>query len=77
MPRRRVNKKKFDECGHVGFGKICRRCEQAEKLEKASTWPKRKYKTNKKRPDKEEHIVWTKEELLEEAKRLREEGRKF
>lgn len=76
MARRRVSKTVFP-CGHKALGQFCHRCELAEKLEKHAKTGK-KYITNKCHPDlKVKPKTWTKEELLEEAKRLKEDARKF
>jgi hypothetical protein len=74
MGRRRVTKKTFP-CGHRGFGKICRRCLEAERLRYFAESGK-KYITNKKEKNKNPQVIWTKEKLLDEAQRLEEEGRK-
>lgn len=74
MGRRRVTKKTFP-CGHRGFGQTCRRCLEAERLEYFAKSGK-KYITNKKEKNKNPQVTWTKERLLEEASRLREEDRK-
>lgn len=65
------NRKRF-ACGHRGRGAYCHRCEMAEKLEEMAGANKRLV-THKKaaKPKK-----WTVEEMLEEAKRLRNEGRR-
>jgi hypothetical protein len=30
--RPRMQKKRFDECSHMGFGKYCHRCKQEQEL---------------------------------------------
>jgi len=68
--RRRGNGKNNFPCGHVGKGAECHRCELAAKLKKLAEDGKSKYVTNKKNPDKKLHKVWTKQQLLDESKRL-------
>lgn len=76
MGKSRMNKKTFP-CGHRGFGKTCRRCLEAERLRYFAESGK-KYQTNKEHPDpKVKPRTWTKEDLLAEAERLEEEGRKI
>lgn len=64
------NTKRFP-CGHRGRGAYCHRCEMADKLEEMAKAGER-FVTRKKtaKPKK-----WTVEEMYEEAKRLRNEGR--
>lgn len=66
----RTNRKRFP-CGHRGFGQYCHRCEAADKLEELAKAGKT-YTDHKKLPKPHK---WTKEEMLTEAKRLRNEGK--
>ena len=72
MPRRRRgNGKREFPCRHIGKGTTCHRCEQADLLElKAAKG--QKHVTNKGYPkSKPAPKTWTKQELLDEAKRLK------
>lgn len=66
------NRKHFS-CGHRGFGQYCHRCEFAEKLEKMAA--SKKHYVDHPAPSGKPR-KWTIEAMLEEAKRLRSEGRR-
>ena len=65
------------ECGHRGFGKLCHRCEEADRLMSFAADTKKKFITNKKKKDKKLHKTWTIKDLTEEADRLRDDGRRY
>lgn len=67
----RINRKRF-LCGHRGYGKYCHRCESADKFEELVKAGKF-YIDHKSLPKPHE---WTKEEMLAEAKRLRNKDKK-
>lgn len=76
MARRgKVNKKRH-ECGHLGFGKYCHRCDQGDMLLTFAEAGK-KFITNKKNPDKKLHKVWTVEQLKAESDRLLESATRY
>lgn len=68
------NRKRFP-CGHRGFGQYCHRCEMAGKLEALAEAGK-EYVTHKGAIKPAKPKKWTKEEMLEEAHRLRTTGRR-
>lgn len=65
------NSKRFP-CGHRGRGQYCHRCEMADKLE-AMAKSNERLVTHKKAPKAKK---WSTEEMLAEALRLRNEGRR-
>lgn len=65
------NKKRFS-CGHTGFGGYCHRCQWATELEEMAAAGHR-YVDHKRQAKSRR---WTIEDMLEEAKRLRTEGRR-
>lgn len=68
------SRKRFS-CGHRGYGAYCHKCELADKLEQLATFNK-EYVTHKKAISPSKPKRWTKEEMLEEANRLRTTGRR-
>lgn len=66
----RVNRK-HQSCGHRNFGDYCHRCKFADRLE-ALAQSGKFYVDHKKAKNPHK---WTKEEMLAEVKRLRNENR--
>ncbi len=65
------NIRKRFSCGHRGLGEFCHRCEAADKLEELVK-AGRPFVDYKKR---EKPRKWSKEEVLAEIKRLRNDGK--
>ena len=81
MTRRRGNGRNLHSCGHVGKGATCHRCEHADFLDKAAE-SGTKFVTNKKvdkktkKPKSGKPKLWSKQEMLDEALRLRQQARR-
>lgn len=61
------HRKRFGLCGHRGYGQSCHRCAMADKLDELVKLGVQLVTDKKAKKPK----VWTKEEMTEEAKRLR------